>query len=79
MRQPLTTRQSEIFQYLQDYFIENDQLPSILAISMKFSFGQNAAVCHMKSIANKGWVEKNDVNKYRFVKSRWGGQHKGIK
>ncbi len=70
MKQELTTKQAEVYRYLTEYFVKNDQLPPMLSIAMRFSFGPNAAACHMKSIAAKGWIEKNEAEKYRFVIDR---------
>jgi len=67
MKQELTGRQAEIFDYLKEFFIKNDQIPPILLISTHFNVYPTAVHDIFKALVRKGWIEKNDANKYRFV------------
>lgn len=66
---PLTPRQQEVFDFMKEYFGRNDQLPPTRTIQEKFGFAsQSAVMCHMKRIEKRGWIEKNEAGKWRFIR-----------
>jgi hypothetical protein len=62
----LTERQDEILDYCRDFFSKNHQLPPAHVIAAEFEFNLNAAVTHLKILAKKGYLAKNQVGKYKF-------------
>ena len=66
MREP-TKKQWEVYEYLYDYYAENDQLPPMSKIADHFGFSSpNAAHTHMKHLEAKGFIEPNENGKWRF-------------
>lgn len=69
LHEGLTGNQSKVYQYLVDYFCENDQLPSYEAIREHFGWAsQNAAAEHLERLARARYIERNACNKYRFAR-----------
>jgi SOS-response transcriptional repressor LexA len=68
MNMELTTRQSEIFSYLYDYFLGNDALPPMGVTAERFGFtSDSASEYHMKTLKRKGFLQHNAHNKYMFT------------
>ena len=67
----LTTRQREVLAYMRSFWAENDQLPPMHAIAEHFGFRSgNAAHDYLNALERKGFIERNAVGKYRFVRDR---------
>ena len=68
-QRPLTPTQKVVLIYMRHYFAENDQLPSNKAIKEAFGYSSdNSALLIQKSLARKGFIERNAVGKYRFTR-----------
>lgn len=66
MKQPLTTRQQEVYDYCIDFLKWNDQFPPLDTIANSFGWSSmNAAYEIMKRIEERGHIELNEVGKYR--------------
>ena len=64
---PLTDKQAAILAFLRRYFWENDMLPPSRTIQLHFGFAsQTSAMVHMKALARKGAIERNEAGKWRF-------------
>lgn len=54
----LTDRQREVYDYLRKFWQENSFPPTCRDIVEHFGFsGPTAAVCHLKALAKKGYIE----------------------
>ena len=63
----LTARQADVLIFLWDFYRENDQLPPCHVIAGRFGFSSdNAAHEHLSALAEKGWIERNAVGKWKF-------------
>ena len=68
-REPLTPIQAKVYDYMVSYFGINDQLPPTRTIQDAFGWqSQTAAMQHVAKIKNRGWLEKNEVRKYKLVR-----------
>lgn len=67
MRKPLTKKQQAVFQFLREFFYENDQLPPIASIAKRFGCFQNAITDTMKELERHEMIERNCIGKWRFV------------
>lgn len=64
-----------VYDFMREFFRENDQLPPCHVIADKFGFAScNAAQAHLDSLARRGLIEKNAVGKWRFTRAKRGGQ-----
>lgn len=54
----LTQKQAAVMDFLQDFFSEEDRLPSTWEIAEKFGIRQTAAINHLQALERKGWIEK---------------------
>ena len=69
----LTQRQKEIYEYLQEYFIDNHHIPTRELIAERFGFrSANAAQEHMSALEKKGYLEKTSERRWRFSKLEAG-------
>ncbi|MEJ5148976.1 hypothetical protein [Comamonas sp. MYb396] len=67
----LTNRQREVLDYMRCFLLENDQLPPMHAIAEHFGHrSPNSAQNHLNALERKGFIERNAVGKYRFVRDR---------
>jgi SOS-response transcriptional repressor LexA len=74
-RHRLTDRQLAVYVYMQEFFKENDQLPTTRAIADKFGFvSLNSASYIQLRLASCGWIERNACGKYRFARIDQGVQ-----
>lgn len=65
----LTKRQREVLDFMRAFYARNDQLPPMAFISRHFGWkSQNAAQTFADILAAKGFIEKNDVGRYRFTR-----------
>ena len=65
----LTKTQRKVLNYCLLFLKDNDQLPPMSAIADNFGWASaNAAQGHMNGLWNKGWIEYNEVGKYRFTR-----------
>nr|WP_319566261.1 hypothetical protein [uncultured Rhodoferax sp.] len=73
----LSTRQSEAFTYLMQFFSANDQIPPIATVAAHMGVYSNQAHEIFTALEKKGWIERNAVGKYRFTQcSRaWAIEH----
>lgn len=68
MRLKLTKKQAEVYEFMQNYFKENDMLPSSYAIRDHFKTRIALGQYYQRAIRDKGWIEHNAVGKYRFTR-----------
>lgn len=67
----LTTRQQQVLGFMLQFLADNDQLPPMHVISSRFGFSSpNAAHEHVKALERKGFIERNAVGNFRFVRER---------
>ena len=65
----LSEKQQYVYNYMVLFFNKNDQLPPMKYIADHFGWSSiNAAHEMAVHIEKAGWIEKNEVNKWRFVK-----------
>lgn len=63
----LTKRQIEVLEFAQSFLERNDQFPPLASIANHFGWRSvNAAQGHIDSLAIMGFVERNEVGKWRF-------------
>jgi DNA-binding transcriptional regulator YhcF (GntR family) len=56
---------------MRQFFGDNDQLPPMHAIAKQFGWvSANAAHEICEQLVRKGYIEKNAVGKYRFVRNK---------
>jgi len=68
-RRPLTVKQRAVYNYMVEFFNENDQLPPTRSIQAEFGhLSQNTAVQSCLAIQKKGYLTKNAVSKQKFVR-----------
>ena len=68
MRETLTDRQLEVLVFMQEFFRENDQLPPQKVIGERFGKTSVAGEHFQRVLSDKGYIELNQVGKYRFVR-----------
>lgn len=67
----LTNRQREVLHFMRCFLLENDQLPPMHAIAEHFGHrSPNSAQNHLNALEGKGYIERNAVGKFRFVRDR---------
>jgi hypothetical protein len=65
----LSISQQKTLDYLRTYFLTNDQLPPMAYVKEHFGWvSNNMAFGQYESLMAKGYLEKNDNGKYRFVR-----------
>lgn len=70
----MTARQLEIFQWIEDFFLDRDKIPSAMDMQNVFDFkSPNTFTTYMKSFTAKGLLEKRGCY-YRFSRT-WDGRH----
>jgi hypothetical protein len=69
----LTDKQLAVFVFMHDFFRENDMLPPQIAIDTHF--GAQGAWRTQRSLERKGYIERNAVGKYRFVRDEGRNAH----
>ena len=68
MKEPLTDRQREIFDFLRDYCFEHGFPPSFYDIAGHFGFSPKASSDVMIALEKKGWVTREAGRRnFRFV------------
>ena len=67
----LTSRQREVLAYMLQFLADNDQLPPMQFIAAHFGFrSPQAAQDHVTALERKGFIERNAVGKFKFVRDR---------
>jgi SOS-response transcriptional repressor LexA len=67
MKERLTNKQLSIFCFMQEFFKDNDQLPSAMLIAQHVgATTQESGWHHRRTLAKKGYIEKNAAGGYRF-------------
>jgi SOS-response transcriptional repressor LexA len=65
----LTLTQQSVLGFMRQFFGDNDQLPPMHAIAKQFGWvSANAAHEICAQLVRKGYIERNSVGKYRFVR-----------
>jgi SOS-response transcriptional repressor LexA len=66
----LTFRQGEVLKFMYDFYLENDQLPTMQAMADQFGWASaNNSVEHCQMLFKKGALERNALDKYKFSRS----------
>lgn len=74
MSEPLTDRQAAVMVFIQEFYDQEDRLPSTREIQSHFGFAsQTGAMGHLRALARKGMIEhrgcaRNDRQWWRFVR-----------
>ena len=55
----VTKRQKEMLAFIVKFFADEDRIPSSRDIAWHFGFTQNSAICHMRALSRKGFIESN--------------------
>lgn len=70
-KRPITPGQRRVLDYLRDFYEQNDQLPPMHAIRAHFGWSSdNAAQSHIDGLAARGYLERNEVGKWRFSRAQ---------
>ena len=57
-REPLTVKQAQVLDFIQDYLIDHHRPPSVQTISEHFGWAsRNAAQCYLDTLRRKGHLE----------------------
>lgn len=65
---PLTTPQLKIIQFMHEFYLAQDQLPTMKSIADHFGWkSPNNADEHCRAISEKGYLEKNVLGKHKFT------------
>jgi SOS-response transcriptional repressor LexA len=71
MKRPITPGQRRVLDFLRDFHAQNDQLPPIQAIAAHFGWSSwNAAQTHIMGLVKRGYLERNEVGKWRFSRAQ---------
>jgi hypothetical protein len=58
----------QVYAFMVEFFAENDQLPSVLHVCARMQISRTSAHGHMLKLVRNGYIEKNSVGRYRFVR-----------
>lgn len=76
---PLTNRQQFILDFMWGYFLENDMLPSTPEVRRLFGWKSNNSYNELRHVLEeKGYIERNAVNKFRFTKAFHAEQKRAV-
>lgn len=65
---PLTTRQAEVLQFIEDYLVAEQTMPSIRDIGEAFGISSpNGVICHLRALEKRDLIER-DTNKARGIR-----------
>ena len=65
---PLTTTQLQIIHFMREFYLVQDQLPTMQFIADHFGWkSPNAADQQCRVILKKGYLEKNVLGKHKFA------------
>ena len=65
----LTAKQQDALNFLREYFQRNDQLPPYITIAVRFGWASHTAAWQvLQALEVKGYVERNECGKFRFVR-----------
>lgn len=68
-----TARNLDVLAYARQFFVENDQLPTIKCIREHFGWNSdNAADAHVRALIHHGLLERNALGKLRFARKKGG-------
>lgn len=66
-----TVRNLQVLAYMREFFAENDQLPPMAHIALRFGWvSDTSALEHIESLMRHGLVERNACGKLRFARGR---------
>jgi SOS-response transcriptional repressor LexA len=70
MRQKrVTHRQTEVFNFMADFYERNDEIPPMWAIAKHFGWASaNAAMQHVDALFRHGLLERNEIGNWRFAR-----------
>lgn len=65
------TTAASVYEFLREFFAENDQLPPALAISAHFGWKSHTRAFEvLAQLAKSGLIEHNSLGKYRFTRKQ---------
>lgn len=71
MKERLTNKQLAVYCFMQDFFRENDMLPTGDIVSKHLgATSSNTGWVHYRNLAKKGYIELNAAGKYRFKREQ---------
>ena len=71
MKQRLTNKQLSVYCFSQDYFKENDQIPTADAVTIHIGAkDRTAGYHHLRQLERKGYLERNAAGWFRFTRER---------
>lgn len=65
----LTEKQQAIYDYIEQYLIENHNTPPIRTICTKFNFSLKAGYDHLRALTRKGKIISGQNGRYRLQKA----------
>lgn len=66
----LTARQQQVLDFIRAFHAKNDQLPPMSSIAEAFGWKSvNSAQTFANILEAKGYIERNEVGKYRFTRA----------
>lgn len=74
-RNKLTERQAQVLDFIKRFIASHRQSPTFQEISDHFGFTNNAAVCHVRLMEKKGWLE---IRRNSGERGLAGKMHRGI-
>jgi len=72
---PLTDPQRKAILFIRQYYLDNDNLPSVRTIQAYMGYASsNAVTILLKAFVKKKWIEKvpGVTNQYRFYRGKYG-------
>jgi DNA-binding IclR family transcriptional regulator len=67
MKQPLTTREEDVKQFILGFLSDNDRTPSLMEIAERFSFSKGRAAFLCNQLKEKGWITMEKNTQYRPI------------
>jgi len=68
-RPNMTRKQLAVYQFCYEFFLKNDQIPTTRIIQKWLNqSSQTGPLMTLRRLCIKGWMERNEANRYRFVR-----------
>lgn len=64
--------QLQVLEYMRTFLAENDQLPPVNSVAVRFGLALSSADWHIRTLLRLGFLERNAVGKLRFPREKGG-------
>lgn len=64
--------QLQVLEYMRTFLAENDQLPPVHNVAVRFGLALSSADWHIRTLVRLGFLERNAVGKLRFPRGKGG-------